>query len=262
VHLNSLQEILPLILILGDYLDVVRDQGHSSFGAVISYQQICHKRLQFLIASIATPGGGRVFWKSVLIMTSRYPRERAEVDRKKRRAADTTLFRFHVSRVYNRLPNRNNVSKSFRIFRIVCKSNKEVNSEQGAFSQAVSEIPRELNMAQDAGEMREARVIFCKAVQEVGRLCRTGFPCEISSFLKQTTNARPIAASVCGVSFFEARASGTSSGQRYQVCLERAAKAARPTSESRSLYFPISFQRARSLAGASAARVHIIQLGT
>jgi hypothetical protein len=71
-----------------------------------------------------------LFWKSALIMTSRYPRERAEVDRKKRRAADTTLFRFHVSLVYNRLPNRNNVSKSFRIFRIVCKSNKEVDSEQ------------------------------------------------------------------------------------------------------------------------------------
>jgi hypothetical protein len=63
----------------------------------------------------------RVFWKDALIMTSRYPRERAEVDRKKRRAADTTLFRFHVSLVYNRLPIRNNVSKSFRIFRIVVK---------------------------------------------------------------------------------------------------------------------------------------------
>jgi hypothetical protein len=32
-----------------------------------------------------------LFWKSALIMTSRYPRERAEVDRKKRRAADTTI---------------------------------------------------------------------------------------------------------------------------------------------------------------------------
>jgi hypothetical protein len=32
-----------------------------------------------------------VFWKSALIMTLRYPRERAEVDRKKRRAADTTI---------------------------------------------------------------------------------------------------------------------------------------------------------------------------
>jgi hypothetical protein len=62
-------------------------------------------------------------------MTSRYPRERTEVDRKKRRAADTTHFCFHVSLVYNRLPIRNNMSKSFRIFRIVCKSNKEVNSE-------------------------------------------------------------------------------------------------------------------------------------
>jgi hypothetical protein len=33
----------------------------------------------------------QVFWKSALIMTSRYPREKAEVDRKKRRAADTTF---------------------------------------------------------------------------------------------------------------------------------------------------------------------------
>jgi hypothetical protein len=32
----------------------------------------------------------QLFWKSALIMASRYPRERAEVDRKKRRAADTT----------------------------------------------------------------------------------------------------------------------------------------------------------------------------
>jgi hypothetical protein len=32
-----------------------------------------------------------VFWKSALIMTLRYPWERAEVDRKKRRAADTTI---------------------------------------------------------------------------------------------------------------------------------------------------------------------------
>jgi hypothetical protein len=55
-----------------------------------------------------------LFWKGALIMTSRYPRERAEVDRKKRRAADTTLFRFHVSLVYNRLLIRNNVSNSFR----------------------------------------------------------------------------------------------------------------------------------------------------
>jgi hypothetical protein len=71
-----------------------------------------------------------LFWKSALIMTSRYPRERTEVDRKKRRAADTNHCRFHVSLVYNRLPIRNNVSKSFRIFRIVCKSNKEAISEQ------------------------------------------------------------------------------------------------------------------------------------
>jgi hypothetical protein len=35
-----------------------------------------------------------LFWKSALIMASRYPRERAEVDRKKRRAADTTHFLF------------------------------------------------------------------------------------------------------------------------------------------------------------------------
>jgi hypothetical protein len=35
-----------------------------------------------------------VFWKSALIMTSRYPWERAEVDRKKRRAADTTISVF------------------------------------------------------------------------------------------------------------------------------------------------------------------------
>jgi hypothetical protein len=32
-----------------------------------------------------------LFWKSALIMTSRYLWERAEVDRKKRRAADTTI---------------------------------------------------------------------------------------------------------------------------------------------------------------------------
>jgi hypothetical protein len=62
-------------------------------------------------------------------MTLRYPRERTEVDQKKRRAADTTHFRFHVSLVYNRLHIRNNVSKSFRIFRIVCKSNKGAISE-------------------------------------------------------------------------------------------------------------------------------------
>jgi hypothetical protein len=35
-----------------------------------------------------------LFWKSALIMASRYPRERAKVDRKKRRAADTTHFLF------------------------------------------------------------------------------------------------------------------------------------------------------------------------
>jgi hypothetical protein len=35
-----------------------------------------------------------VFWKSALIMASRYPRERDEVDRKKRRAADTIHFLF------------------------------------------------------------------------------------------------------------------------------------------------------------------------
>jgi hypothetical protein len=35
-----------------------------------------------------------VFWKSALIMASRYPRKGAEVDRKKRRAADTTHFLF------------------------------------------------------------------------------------------------------------------------------------------------------------------------
>jgi hypothetical protein len=35
-----------------------------------------------------------LFWKSVLIMASRYPRKRAEVDGKKRRAADTTHFLF------------------------------------------------------------------------------------------------------------------------------------------------------------------------
>jgi hypothetical protein len=32
-----------------------------------------------------------VFWKSALIMASCFPRARAEVDRKKRRAADTTI---------------------------------------------------------------------------------------------------------------------------------------------------------------------------
>jgi hypothetical protein len=36
----------------------------------------------------------RLFWKSALIMASRYPRERDEVDRKKRRAADTINFLF------------------------------------------------------------------------------------------------------------------------------------------------------------------------
>jgi hypothetical protein len=35
-----------------------------------------------------------VFWKSALIMASRYRRKGAEVDRKKRRAADTTHFLF------------------------------------------------------------------------------------------------------------------------------------------------------------------------
>jgi hypothetical protein len=35
-----------------------------------------------------------LFWKSALIMASRYPRERDEVDRKKRRAADTIHFLF------------------------------------------------------------------------------------------------------------------------------------------------------------------------
>jgi hypothetical protein len=42
-------------------------------------------------------------------MASRYPGERAEVDRKKRHAADTTHFLFHVSLVYNRLPTRKHV---------------------------------------------------------------------------------------------------------------------------------------------------------
>jgi hypothetical protein len=32
-----------------------------------------------------------MFWKSAQIMTSRYPRQRAEVDRKKRRAADISI---------------------------------------------------------------------------------------------------------------------------------------------------------------------------
>jgi hypothetical protein len=40
-----------------------------------------------------------LFWKSALIMASRFPRERAEVDRKKRRAADTTISCSYVSSV-------------------------------------------------------------------------------------------------------------------------------------------------------------------
>jgi hypothetical protein len=32
-----------------------------------------------------------LFWKSAQIMTSRYPWQRAEVERKKRRAADITI---------------------------------------------------------------------------------------------------------------------------------------------------------------------------
>jgi hypothetical protein len=94
-------------------------------GKRISAMTLLEANTKNKIALIQEP----LFWKSALIMTSRYPRERAEVDRKKRRAADTTHFRFHVSLVYNRLPNRNNVSKSFRIFRILCKSNKGAISE-------------------------------------------------------------------------------------------------------------------------------------
>jgi hypothetical protein len=48
-----------------------------------------HKFLQYI-----TIKNVPVFWKSALIMASRYPRERDEVDRKKRRAADTIYFLF------------------------------------------------------------------------------------------------------------------------------------------------------------------------
>jgi hypothetical protein len=80
-------------------------------------------------------------------MASRYPQKRAEVDRKKRRAADTTISCSYVSSVYNRLPTRKHVLTHSRNRRKKLERIGAIFSEGGVLVYRVHNVLNDLDVS-------------------------------------------------------------------------------------------------------------------